>query len=203
MEKVATTEVSRLLLVLGLGLVGLLALLNRMVARIRGSFKPFQKATILYMVVSFTAFCLVPLMIKILSFTGVLQSFIFAQIFFLCLGIAHFRLMHHYLRWSGDEKSFWQELLFTVILTLAGSIVFSITHRFFFNDGMAYTMGTSGILFLIPFLVHHSFVKAISIPPKIIRQWFYPVHEAIAEPDESKLKNLLIISFEFKKTGRR
>ena len=51
----------------------------------------------------------------------------------------------------------------------------------------------------IKLLFYHTFQKAIAIPPKVVRQWFYPVGEEIDEPEDSKLKNLIVISFEFQK----
>ena len=66
-------------------------------------------------------------------------------------------------------------------------------------DGLGFMMAGSLLLFVIPFLVYHTFDKAISIPPKIIKEWYYPVDREIEEPDDSKLKNLLVISFEFQK----
>jgi hypothetical protein len=199
MEKVVTNEMSKFLIILSVGLIALSALLSQMVSRIRGSFKPFQKATIAYLLVSLLVFALIALASQIDFFSDPVNYFIFSQVSFLLLGIANFYLMHRYLRWSGDEKSFWQGLLFTLIESLLGCIGYTLVYRMLHQDGMEYFMAASICFFIIPMLFFYSFIKALSIPPKIMRQWFYPVHEEIGEPDENKLKNLLIISFEFQK----
>ena len=199
MEKVVANEMSRFLIILGVGVITLSALMARMVTAIRGSFKPFQKATILYLLVSLLFFGIVALISQFNIFAGDIILFISFQFSFLLCGIIHINSMHRYLRWSGDEKSFWHELLFTIIVGLFGSIGFFIVYRLLQKDGMEYIMSSSILFFITPFLFYHTFRKAIAIPPKIIKQWFYPIHERIGEPEESKLKNLLIISFEFKK----
>lgn len=60
-------------------------------------------------------------------------------------------------------------------------------------------MASSVLFFVISFFVYNTFLKVVSIPIKIYKKWYYPVHEAIDDPDEAKLKNILIISFEFQK----
>lgn len=110
--------------------------------------------------------------------------------------------MHHFLQWSGDESAFWPEVLYTTILGLLGSICFMLVYRLVNAEGMFYLMAASSFFFIIPIFFYHTFRKAIAIPPKIVKQWQYPFNENIEEPDESKMKNLLVISFEFhKQTG--
>ena len=61
-------------------------------------------------------------------------------------------------------------------------------------------MALAGLFFMVPLLVWQTYLKAIEIAPKIYKLWYYPVqHRAEFLPDDSKLKNFLIISFEFKK----
>jgi hypothetical protein len=117
--------------------------------------------------------------------------------------------MHRFLTWTGKEKSFWPEFLFTIILAMLVSICFIVVYRLFNTvttkvgifgiKGFELIMPISAGIFIIPVFFYHAFRKAVAVPPKIIRQWRYPVDKEIAEPDESKMKNLLVISFEFQK----
>lgn len=195
-----TNELLKILIILGGGSIALFLVMARWIKRLRGSFKPFQKATIWYVLIALLLFSL----IACLAYFGALSSaptvfFIVFQAYFLLLGAWHVYAMHRNLRWTGDEKSFWQELLFTFIVCAFGCIGFLFLFRIFNKDGLQNIMAASALFFLVPLLVYQTFKKATQIPPKILKQWFYPVHEEIEEPQESKLKNLLVISFEFKK----
>ena len=60
-------------------------------------------------------------------------------------------------------------------------------------------MAGSILFFVIPLFINYTFTKAIAVPPKIFKEWYYPVDQEIEDPDDSKLKNLLVISFQFQK----
>jgi hypothetical protein len=174
-------------------------MLTRFVARVRGSFKPYQKSTLLYLLSFLLFFSLVGTTAQLFVSTTPELFLIIYQVCFFIAGIIHYKAMHHYLRWSGDAQSLWLELLFTFIVVALGSIPFILIYNYFNTNGLAYIMAGSSLFFLVPFLFYRSFEKAMAIPPINRKKWFYPVHEEVAEPDEKKLRNLLIISFEFQK----
>lgn len=199
MGNVITNEMTRLLLVMGAAVIGLYAVVANWISKMDGDFKPYRKSTVLYVLVSLIFFSIVVFACFPGIFIRPINEFIFLQAFFLVLGIAHFHFMHQYLKWSGQQKAFWVELLFTVLVALVGMIGFLILYRILNKDGMQFFMVGSVLWYIIPIIFYQTFRKATDIPPKIIKQWFYPVNEEIDEPEDSKLKNLLVISFEFQK----
>lgn len=214
MEKLVTDELTKTVILLGMAMAGASALLVKLImliTKIHGSFKPYQKATLNYLLVALLLFAA----IACLAYWSYLQNqqafFWIYQAYFLVLGVIHVYWMRGYLKWSGNTKSLWSELLFTLVTALLGSIVFIIVHRFFNNyDQLAeqgffnfnlleQVMATSTIFFVVPWFVNQTFKSAIDIPDKVLKQWYYPVNQEMEEPDEEKLKNLLVISFVFRK----
>lgn len=190
---------TKLLILLGAGVIGLAVVLVRMITKVRGSFKPYQRPTMLYLFLSLLFFAVIALAVHPAIFEKRLTAFIFLQAYFLLLGTVHLYCMYQYLRWSGDQRSFWSELLFTVLVALLGSIGFILLYGYTNKDDFQYLMAGGVLLFVVPFFFYNTFRKALAIPPKILKQWYYPVQEDVEEPDENKMKNLLVISFEFPK----
>lgn len=199
MEKMITDELTKTVILLSMTVAGTLTLLVKLIIKVHGSFKPFQKATIIYLLAGFLLFSV----IACLGYWSYLKDqqffYLLYQAYFLLLGMAHVHWMQEYLKWSGNGKALWSELLFTIIAGMLGSIGFLIVYRFFSPDGLEYNMATSIICFLIPWFVNQTFLSVMAIPASILKQWYYPVSEEIEEPDEDKLKNLLVISFVFQK----
>jgi hypothetical protein len=199
MEKVINSELAKLLVLLSAFVLGLTAVFANMITKVRGGFKPYQKATLLYMLCGLLLFAV----IACLAFPGVMSTptvtLIIFQFYFLLLGVAHYYFMHQYLKWSGDNKAFWLEFIFTSLVALFGCIGFLLIFHLLNRSGLQYVMAGSVLLFLIPFFFFQTFQKALAIPPKILKEWFYPVREEVDEPEDSKMKNLLVISFEFQK----
>jgi hypothetical protein len=133
-------------------------------------------------------------------FTTPFKTLIICQVIFLLLGFLHIYCMHKYLKWSGTDKSFWFELIFTIVITAFGFMAFVIVFGLFNNDGFHYYMASSVLFLIIAWFIYNSFLYAVGIPMKIYTKWFYPVHEEVDEPDEEKMKNMLVISFEFQKS---
>jgi hypothetical protein len=77
-----------------------------------------------------------------------------------------------------------------------------LAYRWLNREGLEISMMFSTLFFIIPLFVWHTFLSALAIPPKVLNQWYYPVHEPMEDPEESKLKNMLLISFEFQKNGQ-
>lgn len=213
MEKLISYELTKTLILVGMVMAGTSALLVKLVlliTKLQGSFKPYQKATLNYLFTALLFFSAVG-GLAYWSYLKNQQHFFFIyQACFLLLGIVHVYWMPKYLKWSGNSNAFWSELLFTLIMGLIGSIGFLIVHRFFnpaglaayrfFSlDGLPFYMAGSIGFFIIPWFVNQTFLSAVAIPPRILKQWYYPVDQEIEEPDEGKLKHLLVISFEFPK----
>jgi hypothetical protein len=74
-----------------------------------------------------------------------------------------------------------------------------MVYRYFNREGLELEMATSITFFIIPWFIHQTFKTSLAIPARILKQWYYPVGQEIEEPDEDKLKNLLVISFVFQK----
>lgn len=199
MERVISNEITRYLLVLGAGVIGLFLVLSRIISTVRGAFSPYRKATLWYGLVAILFFA----MIALAAYPGFLlqpmSAFLCFQAYFLLLGSAHVYYMRQQLRWTGDDKAFYAELIFTLLLAVFGSICFLLIYHALNGNGLEYIMAASILFFIIPFFFYYTFLKATGIPPKVLKEWFYPYQQEQEEPDESKMKNLRVISFEFQK----
>lgn len=196
-----TPELNRLLLYLGISLVSFSAIIGIFAKKIRNSFKPFSKKAIWYLLISVAVFALTGLLIAAGIFSNYNRYFIFFQVLFLLYGGLHIYMMHRKMDWGKDKQSFWPDLIFTLLTGLAGAICFMLAYRWVNREGLEISMMWSTIFFIIPLFVWHTFLTAMAIPPKVLNQWYYPVHEPMEDPEESKLKNMLLISFEFQKNG--
>jgi Type VI secretion system, TssN len=199
MEKVISNEITKYLIVLGAGAIGLALLVARFITTAKGAFKPYQKSTLWYVLISLLFFAVVGLA----AYPGFIEkpvtAFICFQAFFLLMGTAHVYLMQQYLDWSGDEKALTSELFFTLLVSVFGAIVFLLLYHLLNKSGLEFIMAASILFFIIPWFFYNTFLKATGIPPKVLKEWFYPYQQEVEEPEESKMKNLLVISFEFQK----
>jgi type VI secretion system TssN-like protein len=191
-------EMGRWIILLGIGSVGLSALMGILIGRIRGGFKAFSKRTIVYTLIYVAFFALAGLCIGLSLFSQYFYYFIFFQVIFLAAGCLHLLTMRHWLKWTGPG-AFWPELLLGVVIMLLGAVGMIMTWRILNKEGAEIAMSTSVLFFILPYFINQTYLKAVAIPPRIYRQWYYPVHIDEPDPDESKLKNLLVISFEFQK----
>jgi hypothetical protein len=107
--------------------------------------------------------------------------------------------MPKYIKWAGGPKMFWPEALFTVVICAFGYMAFLLVFKWLNRDGYHYLMATCVVWILITVFIYHTFKKAIAIPVKSFSQWFYPLHKEMEEPDEDKMKHMLVISFMFQK----
>lgn len=199
MEKMVTEELTKTLILLGVAVAGSSALLAKLISNIHGSFKPYLKATLIYMLVALMLFSVIACLAYWSYLKDQQQFYMIYQAYFLLLGILHVNWIEEYLKWAGNNKSLWAELLFTVIIAMLGSIGFTSVFRYFSSYGLELNMTTSTICFIVPWFINQTFQNALSIPKRIFKQWYYPVSEEMEEPDEDKLKNLLVISFVIQK----
>jgi hypothetical protein len=199
MNRLFSQEVLRMLGIAGLAGLSIMTFLGVYISRARGSFAPYRKATIIYLLV-------IILVAGLTGFIGISGIFptpaialIICQLVFFVVGFIHIGQMHQHLKWSGTEKSFWFELLFTLVVSIFAFMAFNFVFGSVNKEGYHYYMSSATVFILIAFLLYNTFMASVNIPLKIYSRWFYPVHEEVDDPDESKLKNLLVISFEFQK----
>ncbi len=199
MSKIFSQQVMMMLGIAGIAGLSIMSVLGVYINKLRGSFAPYRKATIIYLLVSILIFGIVGFAGYHVFFIRPAITLICTQFIFFALGLYNIKLMHKYLKWSGDDKSFWFEMIFTIVLALFGFMAFLIIFTWMNNTGYQYYLSSSVLFFVIAFFVYNSFLLAVNIPMKIYTKWFYPVHEEVADPEEGKLKNMLVISFEFQK----
>lgn len=190
---------TRLLIFLGVGVAALTTLVASRIQKTKGSFRPYARPTLLYMLVALLFFAVITLLAIPALRMELEVLFIGMQVWFLLLGVGHYYAMRRWLQWTGAKGSFGLELLFTVVVILLGAIGFVTLYRVVNREGLQWSMAASSLFFLLPMLFFQTFKKAVGIPPKIVQEWFYPVEQALEDPEESKLKNMLVISFEFRK----
>ncbi|MBL7726471.1 MAG: hypothetical protein JNM68_02245 [Dinghuibacter sp.] len=199
MNRIFSQEVIRMLGIAGLAGLSIMTFLGVYISRARGSFAPYRKATIIYLLVV----VLISGITGLIGIRGVFPTpaiaLIICQLLFFLLGFVHIRQMHRYLKWSGTERSFWFEAIFTLVVAIFAFMSFTFVFGSVNRDGFQYYIASSSAFLLIAFMVYNTFLASVNIPLKVYSRWFYPVHEEVDDPDESKLKNLLVISFEFQK----
>jgi hypothetical protein len=186
---------------MGISLISFSSIIGLLAQKIRSSFKPFSKKAIWYLIIAVAVFALTGLFIAVGFFSNYNRYFIFFQVLFLLYGGLHVYLMQQKMDWGKDKQSFWPDLIYTIIILLGGAICFVLAYRWVNREGLELSMMFSTLFFIIPLFVWHTFQTALAIPPKVLNQWYYPVHEPMEDPEESKLKNMLLISFEFQKNG--
>jgi hypothetical protein len=196
---VALNTTGKVAIALGSGLLGLTALFVRWIKKTKGGFQPYQKSTLLYLLAFVAAASILLFVLSLLPFEKPETVFILCQLIFLSLGVLHCVYGSHYLKWTDESKSLWPEFVFLFLIAVASAIAFGFLYCWLYNDFLEVIMACSTLFFIVPFLFYQSFLHAVAIPAEVIKHWLYPVHQEVAEPDESKLKNLLIISFEFQK----
>jgi Type VI secretion system, TssN len=199
MNKFFSQEMIRMLGIAGFAGLSLMTFLGVYISRARGSFAPYRKPTIIYLLVATLIAAVVGLMGLDDLFSTPFITLIICQFIFLMLGFLHIRCMRRYLKWSGGDDSFWFEAIFTIVVAAFSLMGFVMVFSLFNREGYQYYLGASVLFFIIAYFIYATFIKAVSIPLKIYAKWFYPVHEEVDDPDEDKLKNMLVISFEFQK----
>ncbi|HLA57994.1 MAG TPA: TssN family type VI secretion system protein [Puia sp.] len=190
---------AKYLMILGGFVFGLGALVINMISSLDGSFKPHMKSSLVYIILAFLIFSFIGLASYPDVFKSPVSQFLFLQVFFLLAGILHMYAMRKYLKWTNAPDAFWTELLFSVVVGIVGCVGFLIVHYLINKNGLQFIMAGSILFFIIPLVFNQTFRQSIEIPPKILHEWYYPVNTEIEEPEDSKLKNLLVISFEFQK----
>jgi hypothetical protein len=199
METFFTRELMWMLGIAGVGGIGLMTVTGRLVAKVRGSFQPYLKRSILYLLV----FMLIAGLIGLSGFADIFKRpglvYITIQLLCVLLGILHIRSMPRYLKWTGSRKTFWLEVMYTIVISAFGYMAFVLVFKWVNKDGYHWLMGSCIVWVLITRFIYHTFKKSIDIPVKIYSQWYYPLHEEMEDPDEEKMKHLILITFMFQK----
>jgi hypothetical protein len=199
MEKLFTQEVIKMLSIVGIAGLSFMGLIGRYIAKARGSFQPYLKPTVFYLL----AFMLVMAVIALIGWEPLFQRpgliYIIAQLFCVGVGILHLRTLPRVIKWAGGEKTFWLEVLFTLVLCCFGYVAFVIVFKMLNKEGFHFLLASCVLWVPIVQLVYETFKKAVDIPVKVYKEWYYPLHTEVKDPDEEKLKHLLIISFQFQK----
>jgi Type VI secretion system, TssN len=200
MSQWMTPDFGRIMMLLGIGMFSISMFIGLLASRIRRSFKPFSKRAIWYLLISMLVMCVIALLAAIKPFNTYSGNYITSQFLMMAAGALHLYCMEKKLSW-GNDHAFWPDFLYTFLLMLAGGICYALVYRLVNKEGLEFYMMSSAIFFMVPLFVIYTFRRAMAIPPKIFKLWFYPVHEPVEDPDEGKLKNMLLISFEFQKNG--
>src|SRR5688572_21846300 len=105
MERVLNSEITKFLIIMGAGVVALTVILAKLITKARGSYKPYSKATILYLVAAVVFFGLIALAAHPAFLFRPLTTFILFQSYFLLLGSAHIYFMRQNLEWNGEHNA--------------------------------------------------------------------------------------------------
>jgi hypothetical protein len=200
MDKFFTKEIIWMLGVAGIAGIGLMTFLGIYISKAKGSFAPYRKATVIYLLLATFICALVGFMGIALPLLNPFMTLIVCQAIFVLLGYWHLRAMPRHLKWVGNN-SFWFEAIFTIVVTAFAYMGFVMVFTYFNREGYQYHIGASVLFLLVTFLVYATFLRAASIPLPIYSKWYYPVHEEVEDPDDDDMKNMLVISFEFQKTS--
>ena len=200
MEKALSGDLLKVLIVVLVGSIGFYMLLIKVTKRILGGSKSVRRKQNIYLILGALAFGL----IGCTAYSGIFGTpgtfMIIYQLLFLGLGILHYYLISNLFPVPVvEQKAFWLNFVFTLALCLFGFLLFVFAFRYFNSEGYHYLMASSILCFMVPMLVYHTFLKALAIPPPVVKRWFYPIHQQVAEPDDMQLKNMFIVTFRFQK----
>lgn len=125
--------------------------------------------------------------------------FIVLQIMVLIIGILHSVFIYKMLPWTSKNKFLW-EFLFSFSIACLGALLLLLVFKFIVGlEILQYLMLSAVFWFFVPFLFIQAFYRYIAIPSKVFRKWYYPVGKEIADPLDSELVALLVVSFVFHK----
>src|SRR5260370_182682 len=145
-------EMGKWMMVLGIGTIGLSALMGMLISRVRGGFKAFSKSRMMYrlsivLVFALSGFCIA------LPFEQYLYAFLFFQTLYLGVGILHLLVARRWLKWMGPG-AFWPEVLHLLVLLLLGAVGMIMTYRVVNREGGEVAMSASVLFFIVPYFVH-------------------------------------------------
>jgi Type VI secretion system, TssN len=121
-----------------------------------------------------------------------------AQVFILILGILHVSLTPSTLPWYKNQQ-FSMQLLFIICILFLAYFFSNMSLSFLVNPKLRIVWYLSLLWFLIPVLLNQTVEELLKVPPKIFKQWYYPLGLNIEDPSDEELENPIVISFVFQK----
>jgi len=183
-------------LIIPLIVIGLL-LLVVIGSRIK-EYKKHRKANLIYALVAALCFFI----IGSTGFIGLVAEpfyyFIVIQALVLIVGSLNAYLLFRLLPWASTGKFIGPFLYSLAIAFLGGAfllLAFILAklhdHRIVFLSSLVW--------FMVPFFFLMALQKLYAIPPKIFKNWFYPLNKTIDDPSDSEFASPVVISFVFLK----
>jgi len=123
---------------------------------------------------------------------------VFAQIFILLLGILHVSTTKSTLPWYRDQ-SFSMQLLFVICILLLAYFFSNLSLSFLSGARLHIVWYLSLLWFLIPVLLNQTVEELLKVPPRVYKEWYYPLGQSIDDPSDEELENPIVISFIFRK----
>lgn len=188
---------------IGLGIIIIffiivVALLSLILSRVKEAGK-YKNGTIIYLVITALCFGITCLTGFVGLTDHLLSFFIVIQVLILIIGILHAYFLFELLPWTSKDKFVW-EFLFSFAIACLGAIFFLLVFTLLLKlQPLQYVMLSSITWFFIPFFFVQAYHRGHSIPDRIFRKWSYPVGKEIADPLDSELVSLFVISFVFHK----
>jgi len=174
------------------------ALLALVLSKVREA-KNYKKETVVYLLLA--ALCLgIPALTGFIGLRENLISFyLVIQAFILAAGILHAWLLYLLLPWTSKNKFLW-EFLFSIAIAVLGAVIFLLVYNLLLKEHLLqFVMLTSFTWFFVPFFFLQAFNRYLAIPPRLFNKWHYPFGKDIADPLDSELVSLLVVSFVFHK----
>ncbi len=121
-----------------------------------------------------------------------------AQFFILLMGVTHILLNPSAIPWFKDQP-FKIQILYILCILLLSYFFSDLSLSYIVNPKLRLVWFLSLIWFVVPFLLNETVNQLLLVPPKVYKQWFYPLNERIDDPSDDELANPIVISFVFKK----
>lgn len=160
----------------------------------------FRKKYYVYLFSSILVFALVSFVGQSKVIDTLFGQFLFYQIIFFLLGIAHAFLYRAYLDMFKVNDKIWLEPVFSLMISVFGSISFLLVYTYL--NGVTYMFVFLGsiIAFIIPTLIYATFRTSVSIPAKVYKTWAFPHEDFYPEPKDDEFRDMVVITFVFHKS---
>jgi len=129
--------------------------------------------------------------------------YLFAQIFYVCLGALHVNLMAIYFKKEANKKiiALIFECLFTLIIMVAGTYLFTVIFNLVSPyDGYSWMAATAIFIFPVPLLFFYTWLRFTAIPVDIYKVWNYIDEKNSEEFTGLNFDKLMVINVDFTKS---
>jgi len=130
--------------------------------------------------------------------TSVNIRFIANQVFVLLLGILHVTCFNKLFDRFEIKKTY-QEILFVVITALYLMVFLALSVGYYENFEYIYYFLSVSLVFVAPTFVLLLFEKAVTIPVRLYKRWFYPLKGQYPSPKATEMRNIVLLSLIFQK----